>query len=72
MCISPSKYVLSFNTSKYVLSFNIEILDFATYIDFSYTSFTGIYTGILVKNLSKSEGSSNLGQTIVQLSVSVW
>lgn len=70
MCISPSKYVLSFNTSKYVLSFNIEILDFATYTNFSYTSFTGICN--LVKNLSKSEGSSNLGQTIVQLSVSVW
>lgn len=70
MCISPSKYVLSFNTSKYVLSFNIEILDFATYTNFSYTSFTGIC--ILVKNSLKSEGSSNLGQTIVQLSVSVW
>lgn len=68
MCISPSKYVLSFNTSKYVLS--LEILDFATYIDFSCTSFTGIC--ILVKNSLKSEGSSNLGQTIVQLSVSVW
>lgn len=70
MCISPSKYVLSFNTSKYVLSFNIEILDFATYIDLSCTSFTGIC--ILVKNSSKSKGSSNLGQTIVQFSVSVW
>lgn len=68
VCISPSKYVLilSFNTSKYVLSFNIEILDFATYIDFSCT-----YLQVYVFS-SKSKGSSNLGQTIVQLSVSVW